>query len=381
LLVHPWTDGTSRTGVPLRGRATVSRCTRCIMPETFPGISFDARGVCSFCLQHGARPSHLRRDDLLERIRSVETDTKYECVVPLSGGKDSTYILYCTVRDLGLRAIAASYDSGYQSEIARKNVRRACDELQVPLVTLVPDQGVQRRMLREMLLVSEAVGCFTRTCTSCEFMLRMLAIGVARTHDVPFILWGSSALESPDDVGYEEYRHGRTPLQIAASKASRLRSLRLTWGQVAALVPHLVTYTALSARQRREVGAPLKYILNPYGLIPFPERAPTVIHFFDYANWDPQTATELLERELGWEHPDDRDARFDCRLYCFVEHRKLKLTGLSDSGAILCRLIREGMLTRADALATEEATRHRVVSECAEIVNEAGLRDYRIAAF
>jgi hypothetical protein len=360
-----------------RRTGTVTRCTRCILPQSFPGISFDEQGVCSLCIQHKPQRSRVGRRELLERIRSVGPGPRYDCVVPLSGGKDSTYILLCAVRDLGLRVIAANYDSGYQSETARRNVARSCKALGVPLVTMAPDRDLQRRVLREMLLVSETLGCFTRTCTTCEFMLRTLAMGVARKHSVPIILWGSSALESPNDAAYSDYRHGRAPSQILATKLARLRSLRLTCGQLGRLVPHVIAYTATSIRLRRSAGAPIRYILNPYGLMPFPESRPTVIHFFDYATWDPQAATDLLRQELGWEHPDGREARFDCRLYCFVEHRRLKLEGITDSGVIDCRLIREGRRTREEARAREEATCRRVVNECAELVEEVGLRDYR----
>jgi hypothetical protein len=350
------------------------------MPETFPGITFDDRGVCSYCSGHEPHRNVAGLDGLADRIRSVSSDSEYDCVVPLSGGKDSTYVLFCAVKKLGLKAVAANYDSGYQSDIARRNVTRACEAMNVPLVSMTPNPGIQRRMLREMLLVSEELGCFTRTCTCCEFMLRMLAIGAARKYNAPFILWGSSALESADDADYEEYRQGRTPFQILASKATRLRSLRLTPRRLGAVVPCFASYTVLSARLRYKAGAPFKYVVNPYELIPFPERSPAVIHFFDYVDWDPRTETEQLKQETGWDHPDGRESRFDCRLFCFVEHRSLKLTGMSESGAIDCRLIREGSLSRERALAREETTKERVVRESAEIVKQLGIQDYRIPA-
>jgi len=356
----------------------MTRCTRCIIPESFPGVTFDEDGICSLCRSHSNTRRRSDEEALLRLVESARSGSRFDCVVPLSGGKDSTYILYLAVRELGLRVIAANHDQGYQSDMARANVRHACEALGVPLVTSSPDHEAGRLMLREMLHVSEILGCFTRTCTDCEFMLRSLAISSAREHDVPFILWGSSSLESPDDADYDEYRHGRGGLEILSSKLQRLRELALTPGQAVALAPHVLSYASLSARRRRSMGAPLKYVVNPFGLVPFPEASPAIIHFFDYADWDPHAATEVLERELGWRHPEGREARFDCRLYCFVEHRELELTGLTDSGAIASRLIREGRLTREQALAMEEETRRRIISECETIVREAGLPDYRM---
>jgi hypothetical protein len=358
----------------------MKRCTRCILPETYPGISFDERGVCSQCRHEASRPERLPlgEEALLEHIRSGPDGPRFDCVVPLSGGKDSTYILYRAARELGLRAIAVNHDAGYQSDIARANVSNACESLGVPLVKSVVDWRVQRRMLRDMLRVSEILGCYTATCTDCEFMLRTLAISVAKRYEVPFILWGSSATESADPAGYEQYRQGRTPWRTLRSKIARLQHMDATPSQMARLGPRVLTYTVRLVGQRRRAGAPLRYIVNPLDSMPFPGHAPAVIHFYDYAEWDPEISTALLGRELGWAHPEGVASRFDCRLHCFVEHRMLRLNGVSHTGILSCRLIREGKLSRDKALAKDQAVSRTVVSECAEIVKDLGLRRDRM---
>jgi hypothetical protein len=126
------------------------------------------------------------------------------------------------------------------------------------------------------------------------------------------------------------------------------------------------------------MGAPLSCVLNPFRLMPFPASKPTVEHFFDYTSWNPLETTALLEKELGWQHPPDRQSRFDCRLYAFVEHRHLKQTGVTDSGAIDCIFVREGKMTRERALEREYSRQERVERECAELVRSIGLEDLRI---
>lgn len=348
------------------------------MPETYPGISFDEEGVCSFCRRHGRAGGPLGKDDLVRLIGPVKGRGQYDCVVPLSGGKDSTYILYYAVRELGLRTVAANYDSGYQSEIARKNVRAACEALDVPLVAAEPKGDIQKELLRQVLLVSQVVGCFTRTCTNCEVMLRTVALNTARKHNVPFILWGSSSLESPDYDDYADYRYGRKALEILTSKRATLRRLKLTPGKVARLVPMVMRYTMLSIRERLQMNVPMKCVLNPYGIPAFPKTNPAVIHFYDYISWDPAEATELLKRELGWEHPPGKPSRFDCTIHCFVEHKNLQLTGISSGGTIDCNLVREGRMTREEALRREDAAGEAIREECREMVERIGLRDYRI---
>jgi hypothetical protein len=350
------------------------------VPDAYEGISFDENGVCTFCR---ASEEEARRDlpgieALGERVRSLGTGGQYDCVVPLSGGKDSTYILYSAVKDLGLKPLAVNYDSGYQSVEGRENVRNACEALGVKLVAYGPDADTQRAMLREILEVSRILDCYTRTCTDCELMLRHASVRAAREYDVPVVLWGSASAESAEEQEYEEYRYGMSPGAIVKGKLRTLGRLKLSPGQVIRLIPHIVRYAVLNARQRRHMGVPLRCVLNPFGQMQFPESDPTIVHYFDYTTWDPSQNTPILERELGWKHPPGRDSRFDCRLYAFVEHRQLKLTGLSESGVIESGLVRHGRMSRAEALERERETRERVVRECDELVELLGVPHVKI---
>ncbi len=349
------------------------------MPETYPGITFEEDGSCSLCTQASATcRSYPGLDPLGERVRSLGKGKPYDCVVPLSGGKDSSYILYMAVKQLGLHVIAINYDSGYMSEEGRSNVRSACGALEVKLVVVRPECDIQEQMLRQILKVSGELGCFTRTCMDCEQMLRTAAVKVAAEYDVPAILWGSASAESAEHIEYDEYRFGRSGVAILSSKLETLKRLKLTPAKIARLLTPVLRYAALSCRQRIQMGVPLSCILNPLRLMPFPASKPTVEHFFDYTSWNPLETTALLEKELGWRHPPGRESRFDCRLYAFVEHRHLKQTGITDSGTIDCTFVREARMTRERALERECATQMRVERECAELVRSIGLKDMGI---
>ena len=106
-------------------------CQRCIIPDSYPNVTFDD-GICSLCRIHDRSPrlerSTLGRDKLLEKLTSKATD-KYHCVVPLSGGKDSSYALFCVVRELGLKPLAVWADSGFVVGSARANIEKMCEKL------------------------------------------------------------------------------------------------------------------------------------------------------------------------------------------------------------------------------------------------------------
>ena len=105
-------------------------CTRCVMDSTDPAITFDESGVCSFCKRYeevrahsGYRPGESERE--LERtvrvMKERGRDREYDCILGLSGGVDSAYMLYLANK-LGLRVLAVHVDIGWNSEMAVSNI-------------------------------------------------------------------------------------------------------------------------------------------------------------------------------------------------------------------------------------------------------------------
>ncbi len=113
----------------------MKRCTTCILPESYPNITFDDRGECNYCKNY-TRISYLGSDKLKADLMAARSKKgKYDCIVPISGGKDSTYVLYQITRIYGLRALAFNYDNGVTHPQAQENVRTIAEKLGVDLVT------------------------------------------------------------------------------------------------------------------------------------------------------------------------------------------------------------------------------------------------------
>lgn len=136
-------------------------CTRCIMDNTVPGITFDENGICTFCHIHdeleakyplnAQTPAHLRQ--IVDKIKEEGKNKKYDCIVGVSGGRDSTYTLYTTVK-LGLRPLAVHFDNGWNSDLAVQNIKNACTRLGVDLHTHVADWEEFRDMQKAFLKAS-----------------------------------------------------------------------------------------------------------------------------------------------------------------------------------------------------------------------------------
>jgi len=94
------------------------RCSRCLMPNSFPGISFNNDGICNQCLNFkGIEPLG---ENLLLRTLKSRKGVKYDCVVGISGGKDSCYVAYLAQEIYKLRTLAVFYESPFYCHLARE---------------------------------------------------------------------------------------------------------------------------------------------------------------------------------------------------------------------------------------------------------------------
>lgn len=76
----------------------MKRCQQCILPDSAPGATLDEKEICNFCREY-KKVQYLGEDALKEHIEYAKKNGgKYECVVPLSGGRDSTYVLYLAAK-------------------------------------------------------------------------------------------------------------------------------------------------------------------------------------------------------------------------------------------------------------------------------------------
>jgi N-acetyl sugar amidotransferase len=127
-------------------RAGQKQCTRCLYDEYTPRITFDERGVCSYCAMYDRmdadHPTGAEGEQRLRaiagQIREAGKRNKYDCVVGVSGGCDSSYTLYLA-KQLGLRPLAVHFDNTWNSTTATENLRNVLKGLDIDLYTYVVD--------------------------------------------------------------------------------------------------------------------------------------------------------------------------------------------------------------------------------------------------
>lgn len=122
-------------------------CSRCIYDASVPAIVFDNDGVCNYCKMvdnlaaqyaTGTVTGSKMLDEIIAKIKRKGKGKKYDCIVGVSGGTDSSYLLYWAVEQ-GLRPLAVHYDNTWNTAIATENIRKVLADLQIDLYTHVID--------------------------------------------------------------------------------------------------------------------------------------------------------------------------------------------------------------------------------------------------
>jgi N-acetyl sugar amidotransferase len=138
-------------------------CKRCVLDGKVPEIEFNSDGECNYCELHDrlseAFPNDVRGKEILEemftRFKKQGEGKEYDCVVGVSGGVDSTYLIHLA-KSYGLRPLAVHVDNGWNSEISVSNIKNSIEKLNVDLITYVIDWNEMKDVLKSFVKASYA---------------------------------------------------------------------------------------------------------------------------------------------------------------------------------------------------------------------------------
>jgi hypothetical protein len=218
------------------------RCIRCLLPQEVPGSNFDESGVCQACREYEhvnhAREEQARAErqaDLEKTLRECRGQgEEYDCLVNLSGGKDSCYLLYKLKQDYGLNVLAFTTDMNVPP-VAWENIRRTIARLGVDHLVYRPREEFYRKLYRMLLQNQEARGAVHTVCYVCAPLFEGYALRVAVEKKIPLVVAGySPGQPDPDRMVYEFSRElltatDWTPPEVRASGLFQEHELALFW--------------------------------------------------------------------------------------------------------------------------------------------------------
>lgn len=308
----------------------MKRCANCVLPEVCPGIVFDSGGVCNVCHDFEGRWGGFRRklasrrkelDGILDSYRN--NGGKYDCLVPLSGGLDSTYVLYVCRELYGLRTLAFNFNNGFQSEIAKRNMESAVGRLGVDFLSAGPAWERARRLYA---LFFRKSGEF---CTPCNLGIWSMSFKVARDYGISLVVSGSS-----DRISERLPRGSR----IYGWSPSYFREVVRGEMPVKDVREFLYLPEDFHNRMLRRVSQ--RFV--PSGKV-------DVLPLYDFVEYDLDAMLGTLEGELGWRRDGDRFHHIDCVMESVNDYFKQRKWGFS-AAAWYSMLVRIGQVSRDEAL-------------------------------
>ena len=187
---------------PIASLSHLKRCTRCALPETHESITFDSEGVCNVCRQVEFKQESIdweeRRQQLGTLVEEYRGKHDYDCIVPFSGGKDSTFTLWYLVREFGLKPLVVSFDHGFYRPNHLQNVEKTIKILGVDYLRFRPNWKVVQKLMLEALVRK---GDF---CWHCHTGVFSYPMHVAVKFNVPLLFWGEPSAEYTSYYGYDQ---------------------------------------------------------------------------------------------------------------------------------------------------------------------------------
>jgi len=317
------------------------RCTRCVLPETMPFISFDENGVCNYCHHYKSRNHPRPKEELFELVEPFRRAHGDEVLVPFSGGRDSSYGLHLIIHELGLRPITYTYDWGMVTDLGRRNISRMSSKLGVENIIVAADITKKRDYIRRNLnawLKSPHLGMLSVLTAGDKHFFRHIET-LKRQTGVSLNLWGINPLEvthfkagflgvPPDFAEERVYSHGA--MKQLRYQALRFKAMLQSPGYFNRSIPD-----TLLGEYYRSFTTKSDYF-----------------HIFDYWRWDEKLIEETLDREYDWEHAPDTQTtwRIGDGTAAFYNYAYYTIAGFTEHDTFRSNQIREGDLTREEAL-------------------------------
>ncbi len=343
------------------------RCKRCVLVDRIPGSDFDENGVCSWCRSGYPNYRPLGEKELLRVIRArLRPDSEADCIVGISGGKDSSFALWALKKKFGLRVEAFTYDHDGVTGHARQNIREVCSSLDVPLHVF--SLGGHRHLdsfrdYFEAFLSHPTPVTAGMTCVACKH-LHVFGSRLAVEKRAPFAIWSNCPLEYSPFLALK-HRGSGTQREGLLKGGALLAAEVLRSGRFLSAIAHHFPLT-LEGCLAFAPG-------SPYLNLRYPSVRQLV--FFEYWPWNPDEICSTLTGETGWRKPGDipSDWHSDCIFNIFKEYLFQSILGVSYTDGFLSNQIRAGLLTRDRALLQLAESKRYYAQALPDALEQTGL--------
>lgn len=296
-------------------------CTRCIYDTSVPSIQFDEAGVCNYCKmtddlisEYGTAKEKGKNilSDIVSELKLSGKNKKYDCVIGVSGGTDSSYMLHWAIEN-GLKPLAVHYDNTYNTAIATQNITNIVAKLNIDLYTHVVDNNEVDDIYRSFFYAS-----VPEIDASTDIALAETLYRAASKYNVKYILEGHSFIEE-----------GISPLGKNYFDGKYIASIHKQFGKLKMKTfPNMPFWTFMKWIAVKKIKK-----IRPYW----------------YLNYNKEDAKKLLKEKYGWQdygghHLENRMTAFSHSVYF---PQKFEIDYRNNT---LAAKVRNGKMNREEAI-------------------------------
>ena len=320
----------------ITSKTELKRCTKCIMPETQQGIIFDKKGVCGACqhIEYKRRKIDWQKKEkeLVELIEQYKGKYLYDCLIPFSGGKDSTFTVYTLVKKYKVKPLLVTFDHGFLRPRMQENRIKTVRKLGVDIITFTPNWHVVKKLMLESF---KRKGDF---CWHCHAGVYAYPMQIAIKFNIPLVFWGEPSAE------YTSYYSYDRPEEVDEERFKKLASLGITADDMVKFLNGSV--------QKKDL-EPYRYpSLKELRAIKFRS-----VCLGSYTSWDTRKQAETIGKELGWQWDVVEGIprsygyqKIECKLYGVRDYLLFIKKGFGRTAHVTSIDIRNNRLSRKKGL-------------------------------
>jgi asparagine synthetase B (glutamine-hydrolysing) len=313
-----------------------TRCTNCLLPTSYPFLVFNDQGVCSYCLNYV--PFESKGLDALKRELGLTSDSRY--LVPISGGRDSCYALHIASQELGLNSVAFTYDWGFVTDVARRNISRMCGELGIEHILVAADLEKKRRNVRMNVIAwlkKPNIGMIPLFMAGDKTFFHHASL-IRKELGLSTSLFGMNRFEP---AGFKTGFAGIDETKTYANTfdISKINKLKL-----------LAFYSTQSFLNPSYLNSSL--VDSMAGLQSYYFKKIDYLQVFDYVPWQENEVLGNLQKYYGWESSTETKNtwRIGDASAPFYNYLYFYFAGFTENDVYLSNLIRDGQISRDQAL-------------------------------
>jgi len=307
-------------------------CNRCILPETSAGIWLNSDGICSVCLDFDKNKEleegqKLHETDLVNLLNRYRGKGQYDVLAMCSGGKDSTSALYYMVKKYKMKVLAFTFDNGFETEEALRNVKMATDKLGCDFLYYKTDY---MKNMYSNILKSESKAVI---CHPCSIWYINLSYETAAKYNIPLIVAGwTKGQSNKQEVMSKCGCNVNQPEFKKMSDASQdFFDKFLVKNEQYKNFPRTMAEVLKRAKKKHK-----SLVISPHWFLP--------------TKTDEYVKT--IQTELGWNFPklSYPGKSTNCTLNFISVHNSMKYFGYTHYHVEMSKMIRNGLISREDAL-------------------------------